>query len=693
MSTSLDSCASGLVRPRYTDAEVVDPLPLWDRFQEACLGEGEPPVFLVVGRRGSGITTALGYLAARCLEAGWQVVSFPSAEPLPPEPPPRALLLVDLSVTPLDAAGLDGFAQQALPAGWARAPVLVGVSQARETPAPTLLRLVEERVPPAGRARVQVTLAPWGQDDLIELLGSEAYREQRAAVLGRLAALPGIEEPLRRPWSARLLIEAVCALAPGEPPTLAKVYANVLDALCPTTLDVLRDLSGTALTRRELGRFPLELEREAAEELSLLLQTPREVAEHMVREDAPTPTEFEAELGTLLLPGLASFVQAGECVRWLTQGEEPPPLRPDWVPFFPDLAGPELLRTLTRWLSEPNPPVHADGAMATILHACGQALPFGRRQLLVQGAILRGVAAASADLSGSRFENANLAGADLTGADLRGSSWSQCCLDGARGAELVADASWWRGCALADASFPRSQSRGLRCESCDLPGSDWSESRLQDTRFEDCDLSRATFRGAQLAGCTFDRGRLDGATFSGARVSHGRFEYLDLSAADLGGARLERTVFVRCGLAGVHLGLAGAAEGEWLVCDLSGADFAGVPLPKARFCRCLANGADFSRCDLRDAVFEEVRFELGSTREGLLLGEPASEGTRSGYYAEGTTDDAWATQPDLPLASFREADLRGASFSGSLFRLDLRGATLDPELRARAKREGALLDP
>ena len=56
--------------------------------------------------------------------------------------------------------------------------------------------------------------------------------------------------------------------------------------------------------------------------------------------------EFEAELGTLLLPGLASFVQAGECVRWLTQGEEPPPLRPDWVPFFPDLAGPELLRTL-----------------------------------------------------------------------------------------------------------------------------------------------------------------------------------------------------------------------------------------------------------------------------------------------------------------------------------------------------------
>lgn len=687
MPTSLDRDAGAFVRPRYTDADVADPLPLWDRFQEACLEGDAPPVFVVKGPRGSGVTTALAYLAARCREQGRTVIELPADGVAEGEGVPEgAVLIADFSVTPLDPERHRWFRVHVPLPRWDTVPLVIGQSLEQETWA----ALVTE-----GRSRpaLEVELAPWNQDDLIELLGAEPYRERRPELLARLGTLGELAEPLRRPWSARLLIEAMAAVPPGDTPTLGEVYANVLDRLFPTSIDVLRALRGTGkLSRGDLASFPLELPVPAAEELSLLMQTPRDVAEHMIREDAPTPGVSHA-LGRLALPGLASFVQAGECVRWLVQEQEPPPVRASWVPFFPQLVGPELLGKLTAWLKDPSPPVRADGALLTILHACGRPLPLGERQLLIEGAVLRGVQAPGADLSKATVKRAALGGAVLKGADLRGSSWSECDLPGVQATGALLDGVWWSGCGMGGAVLDKATGRDVRCEAGDLRGSDWSEAKLEDVKFEDCELSRSTWREAFLESCTFAGCNVAGADFSGATLFKGGFLQADLRQVEFEGAKFAATTFVRCDLAEARLELRAGTQSTWLECDLGGADVSGLDLRQAHFGRCRAHGADFSGCDLREARFEpDVRFELGSTREGMLLGGSASEGTRTGYYAEGTTDEAWATQPDLPLASFRGADLRGVTFGPSLFRLDLRGARLDPELRERARKEGALLD-
>ena len=96
--------------------------------------------------------------------------------------------------------------------------------------------------------------------------------------------------------------------------------------------------------------------------------------------------------------------------------------------------------------------------------------------------------------------------------------------------------------------------------------------------------------------------------------------------------------------------------------------------------------------DLRHTRFQDVTFHAGQTRSGLLAGKPALEGSKTGYYLEGTTDDAWASPESLRQASFGDADLRGATFENvDLFHIDFRGTLLDDALRSQARQAGAIL--
>ena len=56
---------AGLVRPRYQDGELEEPLPLEGLYRERFLTRGAPPAALVVsGPRGAGVSTALRHPAA-----------------------------------------------------------------------------------------------------------------------------------------------------------------------------------------------------------------------------------------------------------------------------------------------------------------------------------------------------------------------------------------------------------------------------------------------------------------------------------------------------------------------------------------------------------------------------------------------------------------------------------------------------
>ena len=68
-------------------------------------------------------------------------------------------------------------------------------------------------------------------------------------------------------------------------------------------------------------------------------------------------------------------------------------------------------------------------------------------------------------------------------------------------------------------------------------------------------------------------------------------------------------------------------------------------------------------------------------------------GSQSGFYADDAAAGVWGDPEMVRRADLRGADLRGAVVTRTdLFRVDLRGARLDPALRAMARGMGAFLD-
>jgi len=115
------------------------------------------------------------------------------------------------------------------------------------------------------------------------------------------------------------------------------------------------------------------------------------------------------------------------------------------------------------------------------------------------------------------------------------------------------------------------------------------------------------------------------------------------------------------------------------------------------FTECRMDYVDLSDADLRRARFDSVTFDPGpGSRAGHT--EPDARwhpmyGSQSGFYSEDVAASLWGDPDQLRLADLRGADLRGAVFaSTSLFRVDLRGATLDDETRALARSHGAFVD-
>ncbi|HLY75454.1 MAG TPA: pentapeptide repeat-containing protein, partial [Planctomycetota bacterium] len=85
-------------------------------------------------------------------------------------------------------------------------------------------------------------------------------------------------------------------------------------------------------------------------------------------------------------------------------------------------------------------------------------------------------------------------------------------------------------------------------------------------------------------------------------------------------------------------------------------------------------------------------FHLGSSRSGLVFGEP-SEGTRNGFYTDDFNDQSYRSPEEIRVANLRGADLRGAVLRDTDFYLvDLREAKYTPEQGAYLRRCGAILE-
>lgn len=300
----------------------------------------------------------------------------------------------------------------------------------------------------------------------------------------------------------------------------------------------------------------------------------------------------------------------------------------------------------------------------------------------LRGAVLRGASLplvtaddatlAGADLShtlasGTSFVGANLAGANLTsallvgalfhGSDLRGANFTRANLkrtlfradlDGHGMSELL-QRVWSKGYKSIGplaALLPRSREQ-TQIGDADFTGAD----------FEGAFLQKLDLRDAVLEGARFREARLEESNLEGVRIPGARFE----------DARLNKTLLT----------------GSFM----PGASFRGADLRDAK----LAD-VEWEKSDLRDADLRRATFHMGSSRSGLVFGEP-SEGTRSGFYTDEYFDQSYRSPEEIRSASLRGADLRGAIVLGTDFYLvDLREAIFTPDQEEWFRRCGAILE-
>jgi len=167
---------------------------------------------------------------------------------------------------------------------------------------------------------------------------------------------------------------------------------------------------------------------------------------------------------------------------------------------------------------------------------------------------------------------------------------------------------------------------------------------------------------------------------------------LPLRKATLRGARLTGAQMAECDCRG--LVLPGAAmDGADLRCaDLTGAVLSRASLDNARLRQVCAADVDLSGASLRDADLTGMTFHMGSSRSGLLSSPIASEGSRTGFYADDLLREQYVEPEEFREANLTGVDLRGAVIDFVDFYLvDLRGALYDDGQAEQLRRTGAIL--
>lgn len=739
------------VRPRYLASE--DSLPLLDRFREDFLAPGaEPAQLALVAPRGGGATTALDFLraaarasAARSPLSLEALLTAPAAS-LEALRAGAAILFLDTSVTPIAPRAwrmTRTLFSQGIPGHPGSLEVLRSARLVLARPGRAEARAAREGDWPGGLSNpTTLELAPWGSDELLELLGllglpeaggaPTAEGRTRGELFRALQELP--THLLARPRAAAWLVGAALRLPPEAPLDEAHLLGQVLSALSPWSLAALSEVEAGSLGPAQLQRL-LCAPPPRVEEAATLFELPRALA-HVLRDPAHELVERAAALGylrpeilalgrehqardpqrslvailldlgalspgkllalsgmvqpegsgqrietraPLALPGLEHRLAARTCARGVSAGLPPERIEPQWFPYLRADLGTQAQRILVEWLRDPS----------------------------------RAFCPPLAE-PGERSRPALSLPRDAGAATLLWVSGVTPPLDAkTRPLDL-------RRARLAGLSFP-----GVVLKACDLSGADFGQARL-----EGADLSRA-----HLAGTRFRNASLEGADLSEAVLIEADLRRASLRGARLGAARLTRTDLAYAALEGVH------APGAWLhgcdlrraraersvlsgahlvECRLAGASLEGANLEDARLlrldlrrtrlARALLRGANLIRCaladqDLREVEADDLRFYRCELARVDLYGASLRRLSLDGCRLEGVRlrradlrGAAFlrvrfgAPEGDQPAADLRSADLRGATFLGTdLCGVDLRGARIDDRLRAQARRMGALL--
>jgi uncharacterized protein YjbI with pentapeptide repeats len=531
-------------------------------------------------------------------------------------------------------------------------------------------RLVVATMVGGAKRGIELALAPWGQDELIEYL-LHKHRDACSSVLARLgpaahgAWMPEVacvvleqfaaHESLSDPSEAlaqyirerlpkkksRTVAERYClAMLVGRGKNIETALVKLSKFRCPQ--DVRK------LFRHESVQYPLAAECLVAalakgDFTNLRLRLPSELVELVGRR--VRDHEFVAQqLTTLLLSGSqdAAHGMAASVLLAADPGWRPPTSQGAWV---------------------------------------------------LSGGIFRKAQWPKIDLSRAVLMSCDFSGANLTSSELDDAWASNAKFDDAdlRQASLIrtyAEKASFRRCNLEKARMPNAKLAKADFSEANLAGAALMMADLDEANFSAAVLRNADLSSAQLSRATFDSTNMENAVLRQSNLSG-----VDLRKASLQGACLEKAILKSVQMEDIQLSDANLCEASLTEAHLTGSVLPKADLRRADLRETGLAEIDWEGADLRGANLQGATFHMGSSRSGLVGSPIACEGSRTGFYTDDIEDLSFKRPEEVRKANLRGADLRGANVKNVDFYLvDLREAQLDRAQRDQARQTGAIVE-
>jgi len=519
---------------------------------------------------------------------------------------------------------------------------------------------------------VDLRLAPWGVDELIEYLFS-TNREQCGSVMARLGTAA------RESWLPQIatLVLDRFAADPSAVDPVEELYRHICQCLPrPEDMAIICRFCLAVLTvkGKQLERAAIDMRNAGfLDEVPAVLgdrRLQRRLAAETVFASlvAGTPTEIEQTLPREVVESVGTLCRSSA-------------------------AACEFLRTVLKSAKRDG---RGKPMAASILHAADPTWRPGRRwrnRWLLRGACFRG-----AHWPGVHLQHADLAGVDFTSAHLEQASLAyanlgQACFDGA-----ILPSANLEGVEATSASFSMADLRGARLDKARLHLADFSGADLSGASLVEAVLGASNLSSSRLSGANLSWAELRGATLDDVDLTGVTLVAADLNAADLrtaslAGANLESALLARAQMEDLHL-----PDARMWMCNLRGAFLTGSVMPRADLRSADLSGAhlaeiDWEGANLICADLSGATFHMGSSRSGLVGSPIACEGSKTGFYGDDFHDMHFKRAEEVRKANLRGADLRGARLSNlDLYLVDLRDARLDPEQLDYARQCGAILE-
>jgi uncharacterized protein YjbI with pentapeptide repeats len=581
------------------------------------------------------------------------------------------------------------------------AEILDAPDPARVTELSDRMLVIYTAVEPADVRHLAVLrLAPWGEDECLEYLMVAGCSKQRcASVLQRIRATPGLDAP-ETPELWRICLDGMAA---DERLGCEEALRRHLDERVHGTLrEQARELSFEKLVLPSLGSFDevklyghsgflgfLMGRGLSAEDIRLLRNKQVRMLLAVERLVGGDGGEFYGEALERRLPP-EMIVKAGRAVArkhravdalrsYVCRRQSQP------------MAASLLNAAMLGWKPDPNIQrfkdaylPRADWTEVTIADACFEDADLTEahfRYSTLDHATFRNARLRRADLRACRLARVDARNADLTGADLSLASAANADFSGAE---------------LREARFAVSGLQGARFIGADLRGASFLQANLEGAIFQT--QAKNFFNDIKEIGLALGPvqpeapTRFDGVDFTSANLEGARLVGADLRDALLAGARFGRAALDSANLEGIEVPGAPFDEADLRAALLTGSVLTGASFRKAKLRYAKLADIQWENADLREADLGGATFHMGSSRSGLVFGDP-SEGTRNGFYTDDYNDQSFRAPEEIRSANLRGADLRGANLEGTDFYLvDLRDARITPDQENWLRRCGAILE-